>query len=118
MSSGVGPLIEGNYWVGDAPDSEPKPSWPYYDEANIAVDLYHHLMIFMAELSRLSAESMSDFGMQNPELIAKRAYELRDKLLAWWSHCPPALRDQCNSWRIVNWPTKLSVEETLRRRLF
>ncbi len=125
LSSGAGPLIQGNYWLEDGPNSNQDESqkakllrWPYYDSENVMVNHFHELMVYMAKLSRLSAESMSDLGMQNPELVVKRAFEIREELLAWWNHCPPALRDQSNDWRRQLRPQKLTVPQTLEEEAF
>jgi hypothetical protein len=125
LSSGIGPLIKGNYWLEDGPNSNQNPSqkakllrWPYYDSGNVMVNHFHELMIYMAKLSNLSAESMSESGMQNPDLIAKKAFKIHDELLAWWSTCPPALRDQSNDWRRQHRPQKLTIPQTLEEEAF
>ncbi|PBP19635.1 C6 transcription factor OefC [Diplocarpon rosae] len=123
LSSGGGPLIQGNYWIDNGPNQDPNPSsgkrrWPYYDDGNVMTNLFHELMVFMAKLSRLSAQSMSDLGNQQPEEIAKQAAEIHDELLAWWQQCPPALRDQSNDWRTQPRLRKLTVPETLEEEAF
>ncbi|KAI6712771.1 hypothetical protein JHW43_004738 [Diplocarpon mali] len=123
LSSGGGPLIQGNYWIDSEPSQESNPSlgkrrWPYYDDGNVMTNLFHELMIFMAKLSRLSAQSMSDLGRQQPEEIDKQAAVIHDELLAWWQQCPPALRDQSNEWRTQPRLRKLTVPETLEEEAF
>lgn len=122
LSSGAGPLIEGNYWLdgGDAEGYENSKllRWPYYDSGNVMVNHFHQLMIFMAQLSRLSSESMGKLGSNHPDIIQQRAYDIRDELLAWWQSCPPALRDQSNDWRRQSRPRKLTVPETLEEEAF
>ncbi|KAH7418162.1 fungal-specific transcription factor domain-containing protein [Cadophora sp. MPI-SDFR-AT-0126] len=123
LSSGGGPLIQGNYWMDDATSQDPSQGppprrWPYYDDGNVMTNLFHELMVFMAKLSRLSALSMSDLGLQQPEEIALQAADIHDELLAWWQQCPPALRDQSNDWRTQARPRKLTVPETLEEEAF
>ncbi|EKD21140.1 C6 transcription factor OefC [Drepanopeziza brunnea f. sp. 'multigermtubi' MB_m1] len=123
LSSGGGPLIQGNYWLEDGPDQDPTSNsnrrrWPYYDDGNVMTNLFHELMVFMAKLSRLSAQSMSDLGGQQPENIVSQAAEIRRDLFAWWQQCPPALRDQSNAWRTQARPRKLTVPETLEEEAF
>lgn len=123
LSSGAGPLIEGNYWLDDKEKKElSKPSksrtWPYYDPDSVMQNHFHMLMIYMAKLSRLSAESTSEAGRRHPEFIVEKAYKVHDELLAWWQSCPPALRDQRNDWRRQNRPRKLTVPETLEEEAF
>ena len=125
LSSGSGPLIEGDYWLDDGREkdvSSPQKGqilpWPYYDSGNVMVDHFHQLMTHMAKLSRLSAESLSDFGLQHPEIIAERGAEIYNKFQGWWASCPPALRDQTNDWRRLPRPRKLSVAETLEEEAF
>ena len=72
----------------------------------------------MAKLSYLSSESMSDLGLQQPEVIKQKVAQIRDELLAWWSNCPPALRDQSRDWRRQIRPRKLTVPETLEEEAF
>ncbi|KAK0113027.1 hypothetical protein ONS95_014737 [Cadophora gregata] len=123
LSSGGGPLIQGNYWMDDTSSQDPgqgqpRRRWPYYDDGNVMTNLFHELMVFMAKLSRLSAFSMSDLGVQQPEEIAAQAAEIHDELLVWWQQCPPALRDQSNDWRTQARPRKLTVPETLEEEAF
>ncbi|PMD36567.1 hypothetical protein L207DRAFT_433700 [Hyaloscypha variabilis F] len=122
LSSGAGPLLEGNYWLGDGDGDGFQNSkllqWPYYDSGNIMVNHFHQLMIFMAQLSRLSSDSMGKLGTNHPDIIVQRAYDIHDELLAWWQSCPPALRDQSNDWRRQNRPRKLTVPETLEEEAF
>lgn len=93
--------------------------WPYYDDDSVsAVHQFHHLMVYMAKLSALSAEAMSDEGMNQPEVIAEKAASIRDDLKLWWSRCPPRLRDQSNDWRRIPRVQKLSVAETLEEEAF
>jgi len=77
------------------------------------VNHFHQLIVYMAKLSRLSSESMGELGLHRPGVIAKKAYDIHDELLAWWQSCPPSLRDQSNDWRRQTRPRKLTVEETL-----
>lgn len=123
LSSGVGKLLEGNYWledeVGDEEGSSVKVNkWPYYDNDNVMIHQFHHLMVYMAKLSALSAEAMSDAGKQNPDMITEKAATIHDDLKTWWSHCPPRLRDQTNDWRRLPRPRKLTVSETLEEEAF
>ncbi len=123
LSSGAGPLLEGNYWIDDGENRDGSENsklrhWPYYDSDNIMVNHFHQLMIYMAKLSRLSSESMGAIGLHQPDLIVEKAYDIRDELLAWWRSCPPALRDQSNDWRRQSRPRKLSVPETLEEEAF
>lgn len=76
------------------------------------------LMTFMARLSRLSNESMSDLGTSNPGMILRKGAELHQDLTGWWSGCPPQLRDQGTDWRREIRPQKLSVSETLEQEAF
>jgi len=123
LSSGAGPLLEGNYWLDDPENRDSSQnskldSWPYYDSHNIMKNHFHELMIFMAKLSRLSCESMGELGLYQPDLIVEKAYEIHDDLLEWWQSCPPALRDQSNDWRRQTRPRKLTVPETLEEEAF
>lgn len=123
LSSGAGPLLDGNYWLedtdtGDGSGRPKKMKWPYYDDGNVMADHFRQLMIFMAQLSRLSADSMGELGINHPDIIVQRAYEIHDDLLAWWQCCPPELRDQRNDWRRQNRPRKLTVPETLEEEAF
>ncbi|KAK0386137.1 hypothetical protein NLU13_5974 [Sarocladium strictum] len=63
------------------------------------VGAFHELMVCMACLSSLSAESMTTFGRSRPDLIYRRATSIRQELLIWWDAQPPELRDQRNDWR-------------------
>jgi Fungal specific transcription factor domain len=123
LSSGIGPLLEGNYWLddgenGDSSENSKLLRWPYYDSGNVMVNHFHQLMIFMAKLSRLSSESMGKLGSNHPEIIVQRAYDIHDDLLAWWQSCPTELRDQSNDWRRQTRPRKLTVPETLEEEAF
>jgi hypothetical protein len=82
------------------------------------VSHFHMLMTFMARLARLSSESMSDFGVNNPEAIAQKGAEIHEDLTLWWSRCPPQLRDQGTDWRREVRPRKLTVPETLEQEAF
>lgn len=92
--------------------------WPYYDADNIMVSHFHMLMTFMARLSRLSNETMSDLGNSNPGMLARKGAEIHKDLTSWWSSCPPQLRDQGTDWRREIRPQKLSVSETLEQEAF
>ncbi|KAH9211680.1 fungal-specific transcription factor domain-containing protein [Leptodontidium sp. 2 PMI_412] len=123
LSSGRGPLLQGNYWLDGSPHQGSAQNskllhWPYYDSDNVMVNQFQELMIYMAKLSRLSAESMSDLGVQQPDVIIEKAYEIHDELRAWWQNCPPALRDQSNHWRRQSRPRKLTIPETLKEEAF
>lgn len=116
LSSGGGPLLQGNYWIEDDPSQDNhKPShrkWPYYDSESVMTDHFHVLMTYMARLARLSAQTLSTPPLGQDETIAQ-AELIRDELLVWWRSCPPALRDQSNDWRTRDRPKKLTVSETL-----
>jgi hypothetical protein len=125
LSSGGGPLLEGNYWLydglqdkNDDHESNKLDNWPYYDTDHTMVNHFHELMVYMAKLSRLSAESMSDTGSQRPELIAEKVAHVHSELLAWWQTCPEKLRNQSNDWRRQPRPRKLTVPETLEEESF
>ncbi|KAF4630573.1 hypothetical protein G7Y89_g7562 [Cudoniella acicularis] len=123
LSSGAGPLIQGNYWIENGLDGNgAKDSkllrWPYYDDGNVMVNHFHELMIYMAKLSRLSSEAMSDLGRARPDLIVEKAARISDDLRIWWSNCPPALRDQSRDWRRLPRVRKLTVPETLEEEAF
>ena len=77
---------------------------------------FHSLMIFMAQLSRLSSESMADDA--DFESIKYQAEQIASDLAEWWQSCPPALRDQSNDWRRQVRPRKLTVPETLEEEAF
>lgn len=77
---------------------------------------FHSLMIFMAQLSRLSSESMAEDA--DSESIRYQAKQIRIDLSKWWQSCPPALRDQSNDWRRQVRPRKLTVPETLEEEAF
>lgn len=117
LFSGGGPLIQGNYWIDDGLNSDSAESsklhdWPYFDN-NVTVTLFHELMIYMAKLSRLSSESMSDLGREEPELIIQKAAQISKELRAFWNHCPPTFRNQTNDWRRLTRERKLTLPETL-----
>lgn len=82
------------------------------------VSHFHILMTFMGKLARLSSESMSDFGKNNPEVILEKGNKIHDEMMAWWRSCPPALRDQGTDWRREIRPQKLSVSDTLEQEAF
>ena len=124
--SGGGTLIPGNYWLEDDLEFDPNSpqnlqkvnKWPYYDNANMVCDHFHHMMIFMARLSALSAESMSDQGKQDPASIAEKGTQIHTDIRKWWDDSPPKLKDQSNDWRRLPRPRKLSVAETLEEEAF
>ncbi|RDL40562.1 Zn2 DNA-binding protein [Venustampulla echinocandica] len=123
LCSGAGPLLQGNYWIESGLEStSPEPSkaltWPYYDDNNVMVQHFHELMIYMAKLSHLSAQSISDFGRSHPEVIAEKAAEVKRELQIWWGQCPPDLRDQQTGWRRIPRERKLTVAETLEAECF
>ncbi|TVY68926.1 Transcriptional regulatory protein pro1 [Lachnellula suecica] len=129
LSSGTGTLLQGNYWLEDVDfngaNSPGTPSiprkinkWPYYDNENVMIYQFHQLMVYMAKLSALSAEAMSELGQKNPETIVEKVASIREDLTTWWSHCPPRLRDQSNDWRRLPRPRKLTVSETLEEEAF
>jgi hypothetical protein len=105
LSSGQGPLIQGNYWLQIGPrqdDSRDHKAlvWPDYDDGSVMVTAFHELMVYMANLSKLSAESMTDIGRQHVWLIHEKAMSIERELEKWWSLQPPELRDQDNHWRL------------------
>jgi hypothetical protein len=123
LASGGGTLLQGNYWIEDTLEADGKKNekllrWPYYDHDNTMVEKFHELMIYMAKLSQLSSEAMSDLGLQNPDLIHTKATQIHAELWAWWRSCPPLLRDQQNDWRRQARPRKLTVPETLEAEAF
>lgn len=126
LVSGGGTLLQGNYWLEDEAefdvDSPQAPQkinkWPYYDNANVMIHHFHQLMVYMAKLSALSAEAMSDQGQEDPSIIVEKAAIIHDDLRKWWSHNPPALRDQSNNWRQLPRPRKLTVAETLEEEAY
>ncbi|CAG8949662.1 hypothetical protein HYFRA_00003980 [Hymenoscyphus fraxineus] len=119
LTSGGGTLIQGNYWIDPNKNIDDKLlRWPYYDESHVMVNNFHELMVYMAKLSRLSSEAMSELGQNNPEYIKKNAIEIEEELRAWWNRCPPALRDQSNDWRRLPREHKLTVPETLEEESF
>src|SRR5947208_218947 len=87
-------LIQGDYWVDNGLNSNSTGSsklrdWPYYN-TTIGVTLFHELMVYMAKLSRLSSESMSDLGREKPERIIQKAAQISEELQEFWNQCPPA----------------------------
>ncbi|KAG9234145.1 fungal-specific transcription factor domain-containing protein [Amylocarpus encephaloides] len=123
LSSGGGTLIQGNYWLEDELGIDPETNskrlgWPYYDDNGVMVDHFHQLMVYMANLSQLSSQSMSDLARENPESITQKALEIHTNIRSWWSQCPPELRDQSNDWRTRERDRKLTVPETLEEEAF
>lgn len=82
------------------------------------VQHFHELMIFMAKLSHLSAQSLSDFGRSHPEVITEKAVGIKEELQIWFDQCPPELRDQQTGWRRIPRERKLTVAETLEAECF
>lgn len=120
LVSGTGTLIQGAYWLEDDQNLDsggPKKinKWPYYDNTNSVVDQFHHLMVYMAKLSALSAEAMGD---HNPAIIAEKASQIHEDIWEWWAQSPPSLRDQSNDWRRLPRLQKLSVAETLEEEAY
>jgi hypothetical protein len=115
-------LLQGNYWLED--DIHPNvveengKRWPYYDSDDIMIRRYHELMTYMARLSRLSAEGLSDLGLRNPDAVIEKVRVLHVDLITWWDGCPPRLRDQTTDWRRLPRPRKLTVPETLEEEAF
>ena len=77
---------------------------------------FRSLMIFMAQLSRLSSQPMAEDA--DFESIKYQAEKIGSYLAEWWQSCPPALRDQSNDWRRQVRPRKLTVPETLQEEAF
>lgn len=92
--------------------------WPYYDNEAVMTTVFQKMMIYMAKLSKLSAESMSDLGIQHPEMITEKAHQLGHELRTWWQSCPSKLKDQSNYWRTQTREHKLTVAETLEEEAF
>ncbi|TVY91676.1 Agroclavine dehydrogenase [Lachnellula willkommii] len=120
LVSGTGTLIQGPYWLEDDQKLDtdgPKKvnKWPYYDNTNSVVDQFHHLMVYMAKLSALSAEAM---GGSDPAIIAEKAAQIHEDIWKWWGQSPPPLRDQSNDWRRLPRLHKLSVAETLEEEAY
>ncbi|KAK5047639.1 hypothetical protein LTR84_006304 [Exophiala bonariae] len=82
------------------------------------VDNFHELMVHMAKLSKLSAQSMTELGRQNPGLIRDTAMSIRQGLRKWWSLRPPELRDQINDWRSLPRAKPLAEPELLEQESF
>ena len=123
LSSGRGPLIQGNYWLEvDKPSTnsfnQNDIKWPYYDDGSVMVDAFHELMVYMANLSKLSAQSMTEFGRQNPHLIHEKAMSIQQGLHEWWNLRPPELRDQSNDWRCLPQAKPLAEPELLEQESF
>ncbi|KIW09855.1 hypothetical protein PV08_11956 [Exophiala spinifera] len=124
LSSGRGPLIQGNYWLEvDKPSADSSLNqndlkWPYYDDESVMVNTFHELMVFMASLSKLSAQSMTKFGRQNPHLIYEKAMSIQQGLHDWWRSRPPELRDQDNDWRCLPRAQPLAEPEVLEQESF
>jgi hypothetical protein len=121
LSSGKGPLIQGNYWLQVGPRQNASTNynalaWPDYDDGSVMVNAFHELMIYMANLSKLSAESMTEIGRQDVSLIREKAMSIERELEKWWSLQPPELRDQDNHWRrhprmkLAGWRQSLEQE--------
>jgi hypothetical protein len=77
---------------------------------------FHSLMIFLAKLSRLSSDSMSEDA--DPQFIRAEAFQIGSDLAEWWQSSPPAVRDQSNDWRRQVRQRKLTVPETLEEEAF
>jgi hypothetical protein len=123
LSSGRGPLIQGNYWLNGGPHAKGAPDhatlkWPDYDDGAVMVDAFHELMVHMANLSNLSALSMTAFGRQNFQLIYEKAVCIERELERWWSLQTPELRDQNNDWRTQPRPRPLDEQELLEQESF
>jgi hypothetical protein len=124
LSSGRAPLISGNYWLEAGSPSNSTHNqgnlltWPYYDNGAIMVGAFHGLMASMACLSSLSAESMTDFGKMNPDLIYDRAMAIRQELERWWDSQPPELRDQSSDWRSLARERPMEESELLEQESF
>ncbi|KAF2178035.1 hypothetical protein K469DRAFT_719204 [Zopfia rhizophila CBS 207.26] len=119
LLTGKGPLISGNYWLDEEENGASHTklrNWPYYDDNAIMVDNFHSLMVHMARLSNLSADSMTDFGKRNADLIEKRAMQIRHDLFEWWNTRPPNIRDQSNNWRRAR--PDLTLAEKLEEESF
>lgn len=61
------------------------------------VGTFQALMVIMAKLSSLSAESM--IAIAEPTRIREKASEIREELFAWWNNCPAGLKQQDLKWR-------------------
>ncbi|KAK6381340.1 hypothetical protein LTS17_004397 [Exophiala oligosperma] len=123
LSSGRGPLIQGNYWleVGKLSSvslNQSHLNWPYYDDGSVMVDTFHELMVYMANLSKLSALSMTKFGRHNPRLIRDKAMSIQQGLHQWWTSRPTELRDQSNDWRCQPRSKPLTEPELLEQESF
>jgi len=73
-------------------------------------------MTFIAQLSRLSSESMAKIGKFGT--IKSQAEQIGNELAEWWQSCPPVLRDQRNDWRRQARPRILTILETLKEEAF
>jgi Fungal specific transcription factor domain len=134
LFAGGGPLIEGNYWLEDAPLPDGSRSaggirnWPAYDPEGVCHKLtlgvspanntqdnenhFHILMTFMARMSRLSAAALEEDADQIRVRVV--AAEIRADLNRWWLSCPVELRDKSNDWRQEVREEKLTVSQTLQ----
>ncbi|KAL2209457.1 hypothetical protein CC79DRAFT_680116 [Sarocladium strictum] len=123
LLSGRGPLIQGNYWLeggqsGNGTLNQVGLQWPYYDDGAIMVGAFHELMVYMACLSSLSADSMAESGRRNPDLMYARAMSIREGLQAWWESQPAHLRDQSNDWRSLPRERPMGKAEVLEQEAF
>lgn len=117
LFAGRGPLLEGNYWLeNNSAGSSKTSSWPSYDADGVMVEHFHALMTFMAQLSSLSQDSMTAFGVENPSVIEERAIKIYENLIRWWNNVPPEIREQPNDWRGQD--RKLSTAERLEAESF
>jgi hypothetical protein len=82
------------------------------------VGAFHELMVYMACLSSLSADSMAESGRRNPDLIYARAMSIREGLQAWWESQPAHLRDQSNDWRSLPRERPMGKAEVLEQEAF
>ncbi len=117
-AAGAGSLLRGNYWLDDGANQDTSENsklrtWPYYDTDNIVVNLSQQLMIHMAQLSRLSSESMG-----KSELDTDTTKKIHDELLAWWQSCPSSIRNQRNDWRRRTRCRRLTISETRGEEAF
>ncbi|CZT13609.1 uncharacterized protein RAG0_17109 [Rhynchosporium agropyri] len=116
LTAGRGPLIQGEYWLEeDVFDEDGNKrnailDWPAYDLNGVMINHFHYLMTFMAQLSRLSSESMATAKSQGARIDSK--------LAEWWQSRPPVLRDQENNWRCQLRSQKLTLLQTLEKEAF
>jgi hypothetical protein len=116
-------LIQGNYWleVGKPDDdafNHHYLKWPYYDDGAVMVGAFHELMVYMATLANLSADSMTECGRHNPDPIHEKALSVGQELDEWWNSRPPELRDQDNDWRRHPRVKSLAEGELLEQESF